>query len=146
MVSSNKNIRSIAPEARSCYFEDEMDLTFYEKYTFINCQLECVISKVENALGCIPWHLPKVTCSLFYQYIQAKYISKENNTRTCDPWTAQKFEEQMTVVQNSGTKLCPHCLPDCNHIAYSSSTSSAEFRYICKRLDLHFPGDATRVT
>ena len=59
-VVSSKDIRSIAPEARSCYFEDEMDLTFYEKYTFINCQLECSIVEVEKSLGCIPWHLPKV--------------------------------------------------------------------------------------
>ena len=61
VVSSNKDIRRIAPDARSCYFEDEMDLTFYEKYTFINCQLECAISEVNKTLGCTPWHLPKVT-------------------------------------------------------------------------------------
>ena len=59
MVSTN-DIRGIAPEARSCYFEDEMDLAFYEKYTFINCQLECAIFEVENKLGCSPWHLPRV--------------------------------------------------------------------------------------
>ena len=54
------DIRSIAPEARSCYFEDEEDLTFYEKYTFINCRLECAILSVEPLIGCIPWHLPMV--------------------------------------------------------------------------------------
>ena len=59
MVSTN-DIENIAPEARNCYFEDEWDLTFYEKYTFINCQLECAISEVENKFGCIPWHLPRV--------------------------------------------------------------------------------------
>ena len=60
MVSTN-DIESIAPEDRKCYYEDEMDLTFYEEYTFINCQLECAILEVETILGCIPWHLPKVT-------------------------------------------------------------------------------------
>lgn len=59
MVSAN-DIKGIAPEARSCYFEDEMDLAFYEKYTFINCQLECAISEVEKKLDCIPWHFPRV--------------------------------------------------------------------------------------
>ena len=34
----------------------------------------------------------------------------------------------MAVVQSQSTKLCSHCLPDCNHIAYSTSTTSAEFR------------------
>ena len=59
MVSTN-DIRSITPEARSCKFEDEKDLALYEKYTFINCQLECAIFEVENKFGCIPWHLPRV--------------------------------------------------------------------------------------
>ena len=59
MVSTN-DIRGIAPDARSCYFEDEMDLAFYEKYTLINCQLECAIFDVEKKLDCIPWHLPRV--------------------------------------------------------------------------------------
>ena len=59
-VVSTNDIRSIAPEARNCYFEDEMDLTFYEKYTFINCRQECTILAVEKTLGCIPWYLPQV--------------------------------------------------------------------------------------
>ena len=60
-VVSTNDIRGIAPEARNCYFDDEMDLIFYEKYTFINCQLECAILEVETMLRCTPWHLPKVT-------------------------------------------------------------------------------------
>ena len=59
MVKS-EDIKSIPPEDRNCYFDDEVDLNFYEKYTFINCQLECAIFEVEKILGCIPWHLPKV--------------------------------------------------------------------------------------
>ena len=39
---------------------DEMDLIFYEKYSFINCRLECAILRVEPLIGCVPWHLPKV--------------------------------------------------------------------------------------
>ena len=72
MVSTN-DIRGIAPEARSCYFEDEMDLAFYEKYTFINCQLECAIFEVETKLDCIPWHFPRV----IYLFIQ---MSKKNSS------------------------------------------------------------------
>ena len=60
MVTS-EDIKSIVPEDRACYFEDEMDLTFYEEYTFLNCQLECAILEAEKIIGCIPWHLPKVT-------------------------------------------------------------------------------------
>ena len=57
-----------------------------------------------------------------------KKLPQENNTRTCDPWTARDFEVQMAEIQRRSTKLCPHCLPDCNHIDYFLSTTSAEFR------------------
>ena len=43
----------------------------------------------------------------------------------------------MAEVQSKSTKLCPQCLPDCNHIAYSTSTTSAEFRYHIKLATLY---------
>ena len=124
-----------------------MDLTFYEKYTFINCQLECAINEVEKNLSCVPWHLPKVNKSV-NKNTQAKYCFQKNSTQTCDPWTAQEFEYQMANVQSNSSKLCPQCLPDCNHIAYSTSTTSAEFRYEKTQLNIHLHSldDATLAT
>ena len=59
-VVSNNGIEDILPEARDCYFSDEGDLEFYEKYTFSNCRLECAIKKAEDIYNCVPWHLPRV--------------------------------------------------------------------------------------
>ena len=71
------DIRSIAPEARGCFFEDEQDLTFYEKYSFINCRLECAILRVEPQIGCIPWHLPKVIdLNISLQRILSLFVEK----------------------------------------------------------------------
>ena len=53
---------------------------------------------------------------------------KGDNTKTCDPWTARDFEVKMAKVQRNSSKLCSHCLPDCDHIDYLWSTTSAEFR------------------
>ena len=60
VISSSEDIRSVAPVDRQCYFGDEKELEFYEKYTFINCQMECAIREVEKDFKCIPWYLPKV--------------------------------------------------------------------------------------
>ena len=59
VVSSN-NIEHIQPEARRCFFPQEGNLKFYERYTFTNCMLECAILGAEERLNCIPWYLPKV--------------------------------------------------------------------------------------
>ena len=60
VISSSEDIRDVAPEARQCYFEDEQELELYERYTFINCRMECAISEAQNFFKCVPWHLPKV--------------------------------------------------------------------------------------
>ena len=59
-VVSTNDVKDIDPEARECYFNDEGDLDFYEKYTYSNCRLECAIKKSEAMYHCVPWHLPRV--------------------------------------------------------------------------------------
>ena len=90
MVSTN-DIENIAPEARKCYFEDEWDLTFYEKYTFINCQLECAILEVEKILGCIPWHLPKVTDISCIHIITFKNVHLEKQHKNLRPLDSKRL-------------------------------------------------------
>ena len=55
--------------------------------------------------------------------------SQGNGTKTCDPWAAKEFDAKMTEAQSKVSNLCSHCLPDCNQIVYSSSVSSAKFRF-----------------
>ena len=55
--------------------------------------------------------------------------SQGNGTKTCDPWAAKEFEAKMTEAQSKVSNLCSHCLPDCNQIVYSSTASSAKFRF-----------------
>ena len=59
-VVSSSNIEHIQPKARRCFFPEEGNLEFYERYTFSNCMLECAILGAEERLHCIPWYLPKV--------------------------------------------------------------------------------------
>ena len=77
MVSTN-DIKTIAPEARNCYFEDEKDLVFYEKYTYINCRLECAILEAEKMQECIPWHLPRVNYSNSDKIIETSTVISVN--------------------------------------------------------------------
>ena len=59
-VVNTSDIKDIDPDARDCFFPDEGDLDFYERYTFSNCRLECAIKKTEKMFKCVPWHLPRV--------------------------------------------------------------------------------------
>ena len=57
-----KDIRALSPETRLCYFPDEgyPYHSLYSRYTRDNCYLECRMREAENAVGCVPWYLPRV--------------------------------------------------------------------------------------
>ena len=114
MVSSN-GIKSIAPDARNCFYDYEMDLVFYEKYTFINCQLECAISEVEKNLSCIPWHLPKVNNS-FIETVKPDVVIRRTtqkrvtlgqpkNLRIKWHWSKAKAQSSVPIAFLTATTL-----------------------------------------
>ena len=58
-----KDIKTLSPETRQCYFPNEEDYPFpslYSRYTADNCRLECRMREAEKAVGCVPWYLPQV--------------------------------------------------------------------------------------
>ena len=58
-----KDIKTLSPEIRKCYFPNEEDYPFqtlYSHYTADNCRLECRMGEAEKAVGCVPWYLPQV--------------------------------------------------------------------------------------
>ena len=76
--------------------------------------LECNMKKTYEQIGCMPWFLP-----------QRKNIS------ICGPWKTMKFSDLM--AQNSSQDDCPNCLPDCEKIEYTVSTTEAEIRSCSSR-------------
>ena len=58
-----KDIKTLSPKTRKCYFPDKEDYPFpslYSHYTADNCRLECRMGEAEKVVGCVPWYLPQV--------------------------------------------------------------------------------------
>ena len=109
---TSTGIEDLNPEDRRCYFQDEGNLEFYDKYTFSNCKLECGIKVVEKMFNCIPWYLPQM-----------------NSSQACDPWTARNFSYKLEQIHGgSSEQQCYHCLPDCEEDTYTVLHSQAKFR------------------
>merc|ERR1712032_419359 len=115
VVVSTNDIKDLTPEARDCFFADEGNLDFYERYTFSNCKLECAIKKSEEIFKCVPWYLPKGETS-----------------STCNPWTARDF----TAHMGEATKDCSQCRSDCQLTTYSTTVTSSAFR-LCDSRNLN---------
>ena len=109
---TSTGIEDLDPEDRGCYFQDEGNLEFYDKYAFSNCKLECGIKLVEKMFNCTPWYLPQ-----------------GDSSKACDPWTARNFSNKLEQIHGgSSEQQCNHCLPDCEEDTYTVLHSQARFR------------------
>ena len=118
IVSAQDELRSLAPAARSCLFEDEdTDLRLHKYYSHSNCLFECFfyssqLSKQKEditARECIPWFFP------------SSYASPS----ICDPWQAS---EVLDLMWNVTSFACSHCLPDCNTVIYKTMVTAVPFK------------------
>ena len=112
--SASPSIKKYPPNKRNCYFDDEIELVAHRNYSWSKCMMECKIEKALTALNetqknmCVPWFLPLIT----------------TRQPMCDPWEANDFQGQMSLVGNG---KCKKCLPDCESIEIRASVSAKPF-------------------
>lgn len=63
-------VRHLSISDRGCYFENEWNLKFYNRYSEANCQVECRMKQVIDLCGCLP-----------YYYLQFEQIEVCNFTK-----------------------------------------------------------------
>lgn len=101
----------VDPQSRGCYFQHEYQLQIHRNYSRANCVFECLLIyayKETNEI-CIPWYFPPVS----------------NATKPCDPWSTKQF---LQVMSRPPDNQCDHCLPDCETIIYSTTSTASKFR------------------
>jgi len=59
LVATDGVTRTMAPEARECFFHGERRLRFYKIYTQKNCRAECLANVTLRACGCVAFHMPR---------------------------------------------------------------------------------------
>ena len=117
-IKSETSIKSIAPENRKCYFQDEKQkVRIHRNYSQVNCLFECSLRYAQDLLKanssvspCTPWVFPFL----------------DENHRMCDPWEKTKI---FAAIENEVPQnACKHCLPDCNRVIYQATISAQKFR------------------
>ncbi len=80
---ADNELRSISPEKRNCYFQDEtQSMKLHKYYSQANCLLECSLNFAQKALSnntdsqaCTPWYFP----------------FKDKGHKICDPWETENL-------------------------------------------------------
>ena len=63
-ITAQDDVKNMAINDRGCLYRDEGELDWYSKYTFTTCLFECSIKRTEEMVGCVPWYLPQVPCTV----------------------------------------------------------------------------------
>ncbi|XP_063377476.1 pickpocket protein 28-like [Cydia fagiglandana] len=97
-----------SPKVRQCYFPNERYLQFFQKYTSLNCQLECVTNYTVKICGCVSFYMPRNTSTPICKADSYNCIAK-----ALDQYATEGD------VNESTTNEC-FCLPSCRDVNYDA--------------------------
>lgn len=97
VIYTDDSLRSLAPEDRNCFFDDEKELEFFKTYSKVNCEMECMTRIALNNCNCTPY-----------------FAVRDDTMPLCglDDSKRIKWETTPDKLLNCG------CLERCNSISY----------------------------
>lgn len=125
---STPEVRRLTPESRNCYFADEHKLSYFQRYSQLNCLAECRAEMASRLCGCVPYFLPnngsyrvcEMNDMMCARDKRPTYfgVLREVDNRTAAPGRIEGIDE-------STIHFACDCLPDCELNQYSSELTSA---------------------
>lgn len=117
VIRSDRNLETLAPSDRSCYFEGERKLRFFKIYTKRNCEIECFSKNVAEICDCIPLN-----------------VVRDPDTRVCS-YLLLRDTHCYTGIYNDFIVLKPtemltscSCLPSCESVSYSIDVRESKYQ------------------
>lgn len=104
IIKTDPNLKSVNPEDRECYFENEKFLKYFKIYTDKNCELECLANFTLAQCDCIPYNLPRDQT--------IKVCTSEDAWHSCEDNAIKEARNSKYFTKNCG------CMPSCDSILY----------------------------
>uniref|UniRef100_A0A182INY8 Uncharacterized protein n=1 Tax=Anopheles atroparvus TaxID=41427 RepID=A0A182INY8_ANOAO len=121
---------ALPPSARNCYDRYERPLGVLQRYSYVNCMVECRASMIHGKCGCVPYHLPNNGSLRNCEAMDMECLMRAKNL-----YLAAVPRVNSTVERLSFRTIEPPCgcLPGCDKIQYSSEmvtgTMNRSFSY-----------------
>lgn len=65
IIITSEKLRNYSPKQRRCFFNSERRLRFFEFYTQINCENECLANFTQHECGCVKYSMPSKHNTIF---------------------------------------------------------------------------------
>ncbi|EAT37212.1 AAEL010779-PA [Aedes aegypti] len=110
---------SLNPTDRNCYAYNEVQMSTMERYSFVNCMVECRADQIFRQCGCVPYNLPSNGTMKNCEMIDMPCLSEN--------W--ELYQTAIPLLNYSVTKLGDRvpqvcdCLPSCETVQYPTEMS-----------------------
>ncbi|XP_053673786.1 sodium channel protein Nach-like [Anopheles nili] len=114
---ATRDALGVEPTVRNCFDRSERVLTVLQRYSYVNCMVECRAATIHARCGCVPYHLPN-NGSLR----NCEVRDMECLMRLRDLYQAAVPTVNASVERLSERRIVPPCgcLPGCDKIQYPS--------------------------
>lgn len=117
------DVAALSPEVRDCYGPDDIKLSVFQQYSFVNCMAECRSRVSFEMCGCVPYLMPN----------NGSYPTCEMDKLSCiqknkDFWEgAYPGFNNSFVPSNTPIYGKCKCRPDCESVQYPTEISTGLF-------------------
>lgn len=111
----SEKLRDFSPHNRECYFKDERKLQFFNTYSKLHCEFECMTNYIIEKCKCVKFSMPRNDSMKICNFAQESDCYSE---------------EMLKFPMNHMTKTPCDCYPACNNIIYESQIKSKKEKFI----------------
>ncbi|XP_065087706.1 pickpocket protein 28-like [Ochlerotatus camptorhynchus] len=120
VIKTGKHLRSLPPNRRRCFFNDERYLRFFKTYTLYNCIMECISNYTFNSCRCVKFSMPRTTGM---KVCDASQIDCYNKVYQ------DMYNLMLSNLMAGKPETDCNCLPPCNSIQYDVEMSQIPFNF-----------------
>ncbi|XP_040167541.1 sodium channel protein Nach-like [Anopheles arabiensis] len=107
----------VAPSVRNCYSRQERVLGVMQRYSYVNCMVECRAANIYAKCGCVPYHLPNNGSMRNCEMKDMECVVRARDRYVTAVPTRNGSVERLSY----GSVVAPcGCLPGCDKVQYPS--------------------------
>ncbi|CAK1542578.1 unnamed protein product [Leptosia nina] len=116
---TDSSLRTLSPNLRQCFFQNERKLEFFEFYTDSNCQQDLLMRETMKYCKCAMFNWPRKSladpiCSTHIDFACIKKVKESVELRLIYAYYKDRDEQSHHGEYSSS------CYPSCNDVLYSS--------------------------